>query len=424
MGLVDTAMLGRYSDTALAGAGIANALLFVVTVFGIGVLLGLDTLIPQAIGAGESKKPERLLSAGLRLGVLLGMPLTVLVAAMPLTLPLMSVSADIAEETTVYVLGRLLAVVPFLLFTAARSYLQAHGVTRPIVAAVVIGNVINLLADAVLIYGDATLEYVGIPTIGLPALGVLGAAASTTIVTWLTLGVLLLAVRARAGRRTARARPDPAMQRSILRVGLPVGLHLVAEVGVFSLAAVLAGVLGKVPAAAHQVAITLASFTFSVVIGVGASTSVRVGQAVGAGDIAATRHAGFVGIGLGAAVMSCSAVVFLVATRPLAQLFTDDPAVIAAAVPLLRIAALFQISDGIQAVAAGALRGAGDTASTFVANLVGHYAIGLVVAVTLAFGFDLGAPGLWWGLSAGLTATAAALVARFWWLSARPISPS
>jgi MATE family multidrug resistance protein len=120
--------------------------------------------------------------------------------------------------------------------------------------------------------------------------------------------------------------------------------------------------------------------------------------------------------------MSTSAAVFVIAARPLAGLFTDRGVVIAAAIPLVQIAAVFQLSDGAQAVAAGALRGAGDTRAAFIANLIGHYLIGIPVSLVLAFGFERGAPGLWWGLSAGLTGTAAALIARFAWLTARPIA--
>jgi MATE family multidrug resistance protein len=148
-------------------------------------------------------------------------------------------------------------------------------------------------------------------------------------------------------------------------------------------------------------------------VGVGSATSVRVGHAVGAGDFALARRRGMLGLALGLSVMSGFALVFVVAPAALAAMFTDDAAVIAATIPLLQIAAVFQLSDGTQAIGAGALRGLGDTRATLIGNLIGHYGIGLAISLSLAFAANLGAPGLWWGLSAGLTATAIYLIARF-----------
>ena len=212
--------------------------------------------------------------------------------------------------------------------------------------------------------------------------------------------------------RRGRARPAPTPPRSS-HYGLPVGGQISAEVGIFGVATVIAGRLGTLAAAGHGIALNLSSFTFSVSVGIGSAASVRVGHAAGAGDHALARRRGIIGFASGIAVMSTFALAFLAAPAALAAIFTDDTAVIAAAVPLLQIAALFQLSDGTQAIGAGALRGLGDTRATLVANLVGHYAIGLPISLSLAFAAGLGAPGLWWGLSAGLFVTAVALVVRF-----------
>jgi MATE family multidrug resistance protein len=274
----------------------------------------------------------------------------------------------------------------------------------------------------VLVFGDAGLADLGLPAIGLPAMGSFGAALATSLVTLGTIAYYArcVAVISRGFERPATP-PAPAA-RDIVDVGLPVGLQLFAEVAAFALAAVLAGRLAAAPAAAHQVAIQLASVPFSITIGIGAAAAVRVGIAVGSRQRAAARTAGLTSLGLGALVMSTSAALFVLAAAPMAGIFTDRRDVIAAAIPLIQIAAVFQLSDGAQAVVAGALRGAGDTRAAFVANLLGHYLIGLPIALGLAFGADLGAPGLWWGLTAGLTGTAFALVARFLWLTARPIA--
>ena len=431
MTVVDTAMLGHYRDTALAGAGIGGGVLFALTVLGMGTLMGLDTLVPQALGAGEARRARRLMSAGVRLGLVLAVPLSLGVAIAALVLPLTPVEPAVAREAAAYLLGRLPGMVPFLLFAAMRSYLQAHHITRPMVWAVVVGNLVNLVADWLLIFGDGGLVALGLPAIGLPELGATGAAISSSLVACASAAVLAIAVRQlhrgevrepAAPAAAARGGEAGELGRSIVRLGLPVGLQLVAEVGIFALTGLLAGTMGRLPSAAHQVALALASFSFSMALGIGAATSVQVGRAIGAGDPLAARRAGLLGIGAGAVMLGASGLVFLLFPRQLAALFTSDPEVAAAATPLLRIAAVFQLSDAIQAVSAGALRGAGDTRYTFLANLVGHYAVGLPVAIALGFVAGLGAAGLWWALSFGLTAVAIAQTARFVRLTARPLT--
>lgn len=428
MGVVDTAMLGRFDDEALAGAGIANGLLFSISVLGMGIIMGMDALVPQSVGANERSRTRALLGAGLRLSFRVGLPLTIVCAASPLLLGPSGVNPEIIDDATVYVWARLPAIIPLLLFAGCRSFLQAHAVTRPLIISVVIGNVLNFGLNALLVFGDNGLISVGLPPVGIPALGVIGASIATSIVSVITLVIVLIATRELARQMPSDADKETGLARrarlekQIFSIGLPIGLQLTAEVGIFALVAVLAGRLGTLPAAGHQIALTIASLTFSVVLGLSSAASVRVGIGVGAGDTPAARRAGFCSLGLGGAVMTTSALAFLLIPAPLARLFTTDPEVLAASVPLLRIAALFQLSDGAQAIAAGALRGAGDTRSTFVANLLGHYVIGLSVALTFTFVLDMGARGLWWGLSAGLTATAILLVTRFVWLSARPIA--
>jgi len=402
MGTVDAAMLGRSSDAALAGAGVGKNLLFAITSVGLGIVMGLDTVVPQAIGGGRRDDARRALGAGLRLAVIVGLAATLLVFASPLLLSLADVTPDVADAARVYVYVRAVGVVPFLFSVAYRSYLAAHSTTRPLVIAVVGGNILNALLDVVLIYGK----------LGLPALGVIGAALATSIVQLISLAIYIAAAR-ELDDHAPRPRSTADDMRQILRYGGPIGGQLFAEVGIFGVATVLAAHLGKIPAAAHSIALNLASFTFSFAVGVGSATSVRVGHAVGAGDFALARRRGMLGLGLGLSVMGGFALAFLLAPAALAALFTDDSAVIAATIPLLQIAALFQLSDGTQAIGAGALRGLGDTRATLVGNLIGHYGIGLAISLSLAFVAGLGAPGLWWGLSAGLTATAIYLIARF-----------
>ena len=235
---------------------------------------------------------------------------------------------------------------------------------------------------------------------------------------------VLIAAAARLREREAPLRsPRWHDLAAAARIGIPVGLQMGAEVGVFAVVGVLAGRLGSMSIAAHQIAISLASFTFCAALGVGNAASVRVGWAIGARDRAAVRRAGLVAFITGASIMSIAALSFWLIPKQLALLLSDRSDVIAASVPLLAVAALFQISDGIQGVGAGVLRGAGDTKFAFLANLIGHYAIGLPIAVVLGLHWGRGVIGLWWGLCAGLTAVALALLLRFLHLSSRDILP-
>ena len=404
MGTVDALLLGRYDDAALAGAGIGNNLLFAIVSVGLGIVMGLDTVVPQALGAGRTADARRAADAGVRLAVMVGLVATLLVFASPLLLEVAGVERSVVAEARPYVYLRALGVVPFLITVAQRSYLAAHGSTRPLLVAVIVGNLVNAALDLALIYG--------IPAIGLPALGVIGAATATTIVQVVTVAVYVVAIRKLDGH-APRARSTAADLAMVARYGAPVGLQILAEIGIFGLATVLAGRLGKIPAAAHSIALNLASFTFSFAFGIASATSVRVGHAVGAGDLALARRRGLQGLRIGLATMGVFAATFVAIPALLAGGFTNDHAVIAATVPLLELAALFQLSDGSQAIGAGALRGLGDTHATFIGNLLGHYLVGLPIMLGLGFGAGLGAPGLWWGLSAGLTVTALYLVLRF-----------
>jgi MATE family multidrug resistance protein len=408
MGLVDAAMLGRYSDAALAGAGVGNNLYFAISCIGLGIVMGMDTVMPQRLGAGRHDDARRAVGAGMRLSVLVGLLATLAVIASPFILVLANVDHEVYAEAKPYTYMRALSAVPLCMSAVLRSTLSAHSVTRPLVIAVVGGNIVNALGDLVLIFG--------VPALGIPAFGSLGAALSTTLVQILMLVFYAYSVR-ELDRADFPGTPRPPSTRAdmveISRYGAPIGGQLLAEVGIFGVASVAAAHLGKVPASGHSIALNISSLTFSFGLGIASAGSVRVGHAVGAGEMALARHRGLLAVRLGLLVMGVFACAFLLFAGPLASGFTSDATVIAATVPLLHIAALFQLSDGTQAIGAGVLRGLGRTRATFVANLLGHYVIGLPLMMALCFSAGLGAVGLWWGLSAGLTATAGFLILHF-----------
>ena len=408
MGLVDVAVLGRFGARELAASGLGNAIFFAFSVVGIGAVLGIDPLISQAVGAGDHNRARRALWQGVWLAIAMTAVLTVVLVAGASLIPLIG-APELTGEARAFLLVRTTSLLPLLLFFVARSYLQAYGRTGPLVTAMVVANILNFGGDLLLI----------------PPLGVAGAALATTICTIAEVAIVAVPLRALPTPRHEHVshrieRRDVA---AAFRIGLPIGLQLGAEVGIFALVGLLAARAGTVQLAAHQVAISLASFTFTMALGVAAAGSVRVGLAIGAGDQQTTRVAGHAAFAGGAVVMGACALMFAAAPRALARLVTDQRAVLDTAVPLLLVVAVFQLSDGIQAVGAGVLRGAADTRFPLYANLVGHWLIGLPIALYLGFRLRWGVVGLWWGLCVGLTVVAVALLVRFEALSRRRIEP-
>lgn len=421
MGFTDTAIAGRAGAETLGGVGLGNALFFAVGSFGMGAMMGLDPLISQAVGAGNQGRARRLLWQGLWLSLALFALALPVILLMPGLLTLMGTEAGLLSEARAYILWRAPSFLPLCLYGALRSYLQGRGRTAPIVWAAIIANVFNVFADMYLIFGGASLpEWTG-PLRLMPAMGAAGAAIATVLgallqVAIMVWGVRLLPVVSEVGRW----KPDLRQLREALSVGLPVGLHFMAEVGVFAMSGVLASRLGTLAVAAHQIVLTYGSLSFTFAMGIGTAGSTRVGWAVGARDNAAASRSAWVAFAAGTAFMSLTAMVFLLFPAQLMRLMTNDPEVFKVGVSLMLVAAVFQIADGVQGVGAGVLRGVGDTRFTFLANLVGHWLFGMPIAVGLGFGLGLGVQGIWWGLCTGLILVAIALLARFHYLSKRP----
>jgi MATE family multidrug resistance protein len=426
MGLVDVAVLGRLGARELAASGVGNAVFFAFSVIGTGIVLGIDPLVAQAVGAGDHVRARRALWQGVWLAIAVSVALTLILALGAWMLPLVG-APELTEEARIFLLVRTTSLLPLLLFFVGRSYLQAYGRTRPLLVAMIAANVLNFFGDLVLVFGGHSLPpWTGILR-RIPALHVGGAALATTLCTILEVLILLVPLRKMSRAMGLPAHVDHRWNRrdvaQAFHIGLPIGLHMGAEVGIFALVALLAARVGTLQLAAHQVAIGLASFTFTIALGVAAAGSVRVGIGVGARDALATRRSGHIAFIGGALVMGTSAALFALIPRSLARLVTDQENVIATAAPLLLVVAVFQLSDGIQAVGAGVLRGAGDTKYTLYANLFGHWCIGLPTALLLGFAGGYGVVGLWWGLCTGLTVVAALLFIRFERLSRSTIEP-
>lgn len=423
MGLVDAAIIGRQSPTGLAAVSLGGSLLFACVCPAMGISMAVEPIASQARGAGEPQRARDALRAGIVASLLMTPPCMVAALASTLLLDVAGVPDEVARETRTFVLWRLPGVAGWLLFMVAKSALEAEGRVAPLLAASWLTNVVNFVACALLVMGDGALARVGVPGVGLPALGVVGAGLATTVSNAMLAWLALRAALDDGGERgIASLRARMPEVRAQLRIGLPIGMQVLTEVGVFSVAGLMAGRFGPTITAAHQIAIGIASFTFMGVLGIGGATAVRVGRRVGEGSHAGARRAGLVGVGLGAVYMAgCAALVAALAPY-VAALFTTDVDVKAIAAPLLIVAAAFQVFDGVQGVAGGALRGAGDTRFASWANVACHWTVGLPVALLCAFGLGRGVFGLWWGLGVGLVVVALTLLARFLWVTSRPIA--
>ena len=405
MGVVDTIMVGHVSATALAAVALGNLYTFGVSIFGLGVLISLDPIVAQALGAKDEVAVERGLQRGLLLSVILTIPTSIVLLTVDPVLTLMRQPAEVIPVAAGYVYRLIPSVWPFFVFVVFRQTLQAHHRTRPIVATIVIANLVNAFLNYSWIFGE----------FGFPELGVLGSAWATMVGRWLMTGLLLvLGFRHLAPylRRFAPRVFAPVPLWRMLRLGLPIGTQMLLEWGAFGTIALLMGWLGVIQMAAHQVALNLASLAFMVPLGVSSAAAVMVGHAVGREDPDGVRRASLAALVVGAAFMSVTAVIFISIPGLLAGIYTTHPDVLRLAILLLPIAGVFQVFDGIQVVGLGLLRGLGDTRVPMVVCVVGFWCLGIPVSLWLAFGADLGAVGLWWGLAAGLGIVAVILLLR------------
>lgn len=424
-GAIDTAIAGRIDPVTLGATGMGASLYVALSVIAMGAGLGIDPLVSQAFGRGRTGAARRAMWQGAWVAALVSLPLLLFAWGLAANLHRLGVDAALAHGAGRYLLGRLPAVPGHGVVGALRSYLQAARLTRPVLISALLMNVVNLAADWLFLLGDAGLNILGLPGVGLPAMGTFGLGLASALATYVQLGVLALAVRHvpfdAVACPTPRRWHAPTV-RQVAALGLPAGAQMLAEVGIFTLVSLMVGGMGAESAAAHQCALMLASLSFSVCVGISAATAVHVGRAVGGGTPRAVRLAGLAGLTLGCGAMVLSALAMWSWPHALLGAMTDDGDVFGAAHELLLIAGIFQVVDGAQCVAAGALRGAGSTRYAFWANVVAHWGAGLPLGLVLAHRFGLGTRGLWWGLTLGLSAVAWALCRRFWRLSGRPIA--
>jgi MATE family multidrug resistance protein len=398
-------MVGRVSAEALAAVALGNLYYFGVVIFGWGLLLALDPVVAQAVGAGDTEAAAR----GVQRGVLLATGLSLVVMALLLparpVLGVLRQPAGVADLAATYARISIAGIIPFYLFTALRQSLQALKRVKAIVTTMAIANVVHVGLNYAWIFGK----------LGFPALGVAGAAWATAVSRWLMVVLLLLAAWPVLRPQLVPLRREVwswAPLRRMIGIGAPIGAQMQLEYGVFAVVGIMMGWLGTSQLAGHQVAINLASLTFMVPLGVSGAAAVLVGHAVGRGDAVEARRAAAAALVCGVGFMAVSALVMLTIPAALARIYTPDPVVLALAASLIPIAGVFQVFDGTQVVAIGILRGVADTRTPMIVNVLGFWLVGLPVSAALGLWLGGGPRGLWWGLTVGLMLVAIVLVWR------------
>jgi multidrug resistance protein, MATE family len=399
MGIVDTVMVGHLPESARAigAVSISSNLFNVLAFFGGGLLIGLDTLVAQAFGAGQREDCHRSLVNSIYLSIVMTPFLMLPVWFFGPLLRALHIDPQLATFAIPYMKALALGLFPLLLYFAVRRCLQAMNMAGPIAFALVSANIINALFNWILIYGKW----------GAPRLGVVGSGWSTAV-SRLYLAVVLVSYllwydrRHRTELLKTPVNIDFVRIRRLIYLGLPAAAQITLEISVFALATALIGRLGAVALASHQIALNTVAFTYMVPLGISSAAAVRVGHAIGRRHPVAAGDAGDTAIFLGAAFMTLAGVALIAFPRWIALMYTPDVIVIRSTTLLLAAGAAFQLFDGIQTVATGALRGAGDTRTPMLCHFTAYWIIGLPLGAWLCFRRGWGAFGIWSGLSLAL----------------------
>ena len=409
MGLTDTLMLGRIGDRALAAGGLGANLFFTCLFCFQGLVSGVAVLTSRARGAGEITRIPGTYWSGMAIAAALVAPFFWLMSDPAPLLRAAGESPVLIDDVSAY-LGVLRWGVPagLLGIGMVRAFLPAIGLQRLMLWVIPAGVVLNALLNYWLIGGG----------LGLPAYGMRGSAAATAASLWCTALALVALLHAHPEWRhhVRLSAPGARVMGELLAIGVPVSVTVIVEATLFLATGLMVGLIGPTVLAAHTVAISVASVTFMVPMAIAGAANVRVSYEMGAGRQAAARRAGLVAIAMAGAFMGCTALAMIAEPRAIARIYLGAASpTLAVAASLLRVAGAFQIFDGIQVAASGALRGLKDTRVPMVLATIGYWGIGFGLGRHLAFARGMGAVGLWWGLCIGLAVVAVAMTARFVW---------
>jgi MATE family multidrug resistance protein len=416
MGFIDTVMAGHLGAMDLAAVGLGAALWGLVLLACIGSTLAISPLVAHLHGAGEDQNIAGEFHQGLWVALLVGLVAVPLTQNIAILIPLMEVTPEVGARATDYLHAISWGMPGLCLYLAPRYLNEGMSHTKPVMLVQFLLLPLNILGNYAFMYGN----------FGLPAMGAEGAAVSTAIGLWcsalMMLGYTAFSSRYRhLGLFHRIAPPAFGEVARILKLGLPIAIAIVMESGMFTAVALLMGSLGEVEMAAHQIALNYAAMMFMMPLGISQAITIRVGHAVGGGKLRLARLRGWIGIGMACAIMACSASFLLLFPELIVSLYTGDPEVATMAISLLFAAALFQVSDGIQVAASGALRGFKDTSVPMLITIFSYWILGYPAAKQIGLGMGFGPQGLWAGMLVGLSFAAILLSTRFFILSNRRV---
>ncbi len=401
MNFVDTVMAGNLSAEALAAVAVGGAVFIPFIMLAAGIMMAITPIVAQLYGSRNIREIGINARQGLWLSQLLAIPVFFAIRNLGIVMELLDVTQEIIPVAIGYLQAISWGIFPLCAYMALRFFNEGMSVTRPSMYFALIGVLVNIPANYILMYGK----------LGFPQLGAVGCGyASSLVGLVMFLGMLIFTMKHKPYQRfeifSSFKMPEWSYLKEILRVGVPIGLSSTMEVTMFALVSLLMGSLSAVAVAGHQVAINFSAMTFMVPFGLSTAITTRVGNAIGKKSISEARRRGFVGITLSTFFMSLTAIIMFTIPDLITSIYTQNDAVQQVAISLLYMAAIFQISDGLQVSSYGALRGLKDTTVPMYVNLFAYWVVGLPLGYFLGITQNFGPQGLWMGLIAGLTVAA------------------
>lgn len=401
VGLADSIMVGQVGTIPLAGASFANAMFYFPLMFGIGVTYGITPHVATADGKSDQKGAAEYLKHGMIISLILGILLILAVYVFSKNVQILDQPKVVLDQGIPYLLILAVSILPVLIFQTFRQFAEGLSFTKLVMTVAIGSNVLNIVFNYILIFGK----------LGFEPMGLLGAGYATLLAriimaVWIAFLIL-------KGKRFQQYWDNVELKvfdfkriKEILNVGVPAGLQFVFEVGAFSFTAIMVGWIGAPQLAAHQIAMNLSSLTYMAASGIAAAATIRVGNQFGRKDIQTLREAGFTSFITVILFMTAAGLIFIIGRKLLPSFYVDDEAVITVASSLMIVAALFQLSDGIQVVGLGALRGIKDVKIPTIYAFIAYWLLGLPIGYLLGFKAELGAQGVWLGLLTGLSISA------------------
>lgn len=407
MGVADVIMIGRIDATNLAAAGLANSIFFLVVIIGIGALMAVSSLVAQSKGAGHNNECAAFFRQGLLSSVVLSILISTILFTIASNMEIFKQNVEVTALSSKFLNWLNLGTLPLLVFTASKQFSDGLSFTKPSAIITIVALGINVFLNWLLIYGHW----------GFPKLGLVGAGIATDVarifMAVTMISFVLIHHQYKHFIRIKEKVNQLKFFKEIFRVGLPSGFQYFFEIAAFSASGIIIGWIGKNEQAAHHIALNIASITYMIATGISSAGSILVGDSLGRKHKTDLIRSGKSALILGILFMASSAIILSSFSKVIVGLYIEDITVAGMAVYLILIAAVFQLSDGIQCVSLGILRGIEDTKIPTFITIISYWIIGIPVGYILAFKFGWSLYGIWTGLLIGLTFSATMLSWRF-----------